>query len=152
MGKKALEIAGIENSEEKLKSNIKNGKALEKFEEMIIAHGGETEMLGTPQLHKPKFRKEIFAKEDGFIGKMDTLQLGQAVVQLGGGRIQKNDKIDYSTGIRFHKKIGDSVNKGEPLMEIFCSDSERLKMGSKKVKGIIQIRGDKTINYPLILA
>jgi len=44
------------------------------------------------------------------------------------------------------------VNKGEPLMEIFCSDSERLKMGSKKVKGLIQIRGDKTINYPLILA
>ena len=152
LGKKALEIAGIENLEEKLKSNIKNGKAIKKFEEMIIAHGGETEMLGTPQLHKPKFRKEIFAKEDGFIGKMDTLQLGQAVVQLGGGRIQKNDKIDYSTGIRFHKKIGDSVNKGEALMEIFCSDSERLKMGSKKVKGIIQIRGDKTINYPLILA
>ena len=152
LGQKALEIAGIENSEEKLKSNIKNGKAIKKFEEMIIAHGGGTEMLGTPQLHKPKFRKEIFAKEDGFIGEMDTLQLGQAVVQLGGGRIQKNDKIDYSTGIRFHKKIGDSVNKGEPLMEIFCSDSERLKMGSKKVKGTIQIRGDKTINYPLILA
>jgi pyrimidine-nucleoside phosphorylase len=119
---------------------------------MVFAHGGNLDGLNNPRLHKPKFRKEIFAKEDGFIGKMDTLQLGQAVVQLGGGRIQKNDKIDYSTGIRFHKKIGDSVNKGEPLMEIFCSDSERLKMGSKKVKGIIQIRGDKTINYPLILA
>jgi len=152
LGQKALEIAGIENSEEKLKSNIKNGKALEKFEEMIIAHGGEIKMLGTPQLHKPKFRKEIFAKEDGFIGKMDTLQLGQAVVQLGGGRIQKNDKIDYSTGILFHKKIGDSVNKGESLMEIFCSDSERLKMGSKKVKGTIHIRGYKPKIYPLILA
>jgi len=152
LGSKALEIAGIKNPLEKLKSNIENGRALEKLHEMVFAHGGNLDGLNNPRLHKPKFRKEIFAKEDGFIGKMDTLQLGQAVVQLGGGRIQKNDKIDYSTGIRFHKKIGDSVNKGEPLMEIFCSDSERLKMGSKKVKGIIQIRGDKTINYPLILA
>ena len=152
LGKSALEIAEIENPEEKLKSNIENGKAFDIFKEMVFAHGGNLDGLNNPRLHKPKFRKEIFAKEDGFIGKMDTLQLGQAVVQLGGGRIQKNDKIDYSTGIRFHKKIGDSVNKGEPLMEIFCSDSERLKMGSKKVKGTIQIRGDKTINYPLILA
>jgi len=152
LGSKALEIAGLKNPLEKLKSNIENGRALEKLHEMVFAHGGNLDGLNNPRLHKPKFRKEIFAKEDGFIGKMDTLQLGQAVVQLGGGRIQKNDKIDYSTGIRFHKKIGDSVNKGEPLMEIFCSDSERLKMGSKKVKGIIQIRGDKTINYPLILA
>ena len=152
LGQKALEIAGIENSKETLKSNIKNGRAFEKLHKMVFAHGGNLDGLNNPRFHKPKFRKEIFAKEDGFIGEMDTLQLGQAVVQLGGGRIQKNDKIDYSTGIRFHKKIGDSVNKGEPLMEIFCSDSERLKMGSKKVKGIIQIRGDKTINYPLILA
>ena len=152
LGQKALEIAGIENSKETLKSNIKNGRAFEKLHKMVFAHGGNLDGLNNPSLHKPKFRKEIFAKEDGFIGKMDTLQLGQAVVQLGGGRIQKNDKIDYSTGILFHKKIGDSVNKGESLMEIFCSDSERLKMGSKKVKGTIQIRGDKTIYYPLILA
>ena len=143
LGKKSLEIAGIENSEEKLKSNIKNGKAIKKFEEMIIAHGGETEMLGTPQLHKPKFRKEIFAKEDGFIGEMDTLQLGQAVVQLGGGRIYKNDKIDYSTGILFHKKIGEFIGKGEPLLEYFCSNSIKFKSGENLFKNIFTIQPNK---------
>ena len=116
---------------------------------MIIAHGGETEILGTPQLHKPKFRKEIFAKEDGFIGEMDTLQLGQAVVQLGGGRIQKNDKIDCSTGIRFHKKIGEFVEKGASLLEYFCSNPIKFESGENLLKNIFTIQTQKPNIPPL---
>jgi thymidine phosphorylase len=116
---------------------------------MIIAHGGETEMLGTPQLHKPKFRKEIFAKEDGFIGEIDTLQLGQAVVQLGGGRIHKNDKIDYSTGILFHKKIGEFIGKGEPILEYFCSNSIKFESGENLLKNIFTIQTQKPNIPPL---
>jgi len=143
LGQKALEIAGIENSKERLKSNIVNGKALEKFEEMIIAHGAEIEILGTSHLHQPKFRKEIFSEEDGFIGEMDTLKLGQAVVQLGGGRIKKNDKIDYSAGVLFHKKIGKFVKKGEPLLEYFCSNTVKFKLGKKILKNIFTIQKEK---------
>jgi pyrimidine-nucleoside phosphorylase len=149
LGQKALDIAGIENSKEKLKSNIKNGKALKKFKEMVIAHGGETEMFGTPQLHEPEFRKEIFAKEDGFIVEMDTLQLGQAVVQLGGGRIQKNDKIDYSTGILFHRKIGEFIEKGTPFLEYFCSDPVKFKSGGNLLKNIFTIQTQKPNIPPL---
>ena len=67
---------------------------------------------------------------------MDTLQLGQTVVQLGGGRIQKNDKIDFSTGIRFHKKIGEFVEKGAPLLEYFCSDPIKFELGENLLKNI----------------
>ena len=106
-------------------------------------------MLGTPQLHEPEFRKEIFAKEDGFIVEMDTLQLGQAVVQLGGGRIQKNDKIDYSTVILFHKKIGEYVDNGEPLLEYFCSDLVKFKSGENLLKNIFTIQAQKPNITPL---
>ena len=149
LGQKALDIAGIENSKEKLKSNIKNGKALKKFKEMVIAHGGGAEMFGTPQLHEPEFRKEIFAKEDGLIVEMDTLQLGQAVVQLGGGRIQKNDKIDYSTGILFHRKIGEFIEKGTPFLEYFCSDPVKFKSGGNLLKNIFTIQTQKPNIPPL---
>ena len=106
LGSKALEIAKIKNPLEKLKSNIKNGRAFEKLHEMVFAHGGNLDGLNNPYLHKPKFKKEILAQEEGFVTQMNTLHLGQAVVQMGGGRIQKGDEIDNSTGIRFHKKIG----------------------------------------------
>ena len=149
LGQKALEIAGIENSKETLKSNIQNGRAFEKLREMVFAHGGNLDRLNNPRLHKPKFRKEIFAKEDGFIGKMDTLQLGQAVVQLGGGRIHKNDKIDYSAGILFHKKIGEFIGKGEPLLEYFCSNSIKFKSGENLLKNIFTIQNQKPNIPPL---
>ena len=143
LGRSALEIAGIENPEEKLKSNIENGKALEKFNEMVDAHGGNLDGLNNPRLHKPKFKKEILAQEEGFVTQMNTLQLGQVVVQMGGGRIQKGDAIDNSTGIRFHKKIGAMVEKGEPILEYSCSNLSKFEKGGNLLKNIITIQSNK---------
>ena len=150
LGLKALEIADIKNPENKLKSNIENGKAFDVFKEMVSAHGGGTDKLECYDLHKPKYRKTIIAKENGCIGEIDTLRLGHAVVQLGGGRIKKNDKIDYSTGIRFHKKIGEFVEKGEPLLEYFCSNPIRFRLGENLFKNIFTIQKEKP-SIPLLI-
>ena len=117
---------------------------------MVSAHGGETDLLEGSHLNKPRYRKQILAKEDGFIGEIDTLRLGHAVVQLGGGRIKKNDKIDYSTGIRFHKKIGEFVEKGEPLLEYFCSNPIRFRLGEILFKNIFSIQKEKP-SIPLLI-
>ena len=144
LGSKALEIAGIKNPLKKLKSNIENGRALEKLHEMVFAHGGNLEGLNNPYLHKPKFKKEILAQEEGFVTQMNTLHLGQAVVQMGGGRIQKGDEIDNSTGIRFHKKIGVMVKKEEPILEYFCSNSSKFEKGGNLLKNIFTIQPNKS--------
>jgi len=143
LGSKALEIAGLKNPLEKLKSNIENGRALEKLHEMVFAHGGNLDGLNNPYLYKPKFKKEILAQEEGFVTQMNTLHLGQAVVQMGGGRIQKGDEIDNSTGIRFHKKIGAMVEKGEPILEYFCSNPSKFKKGGDLLKNIFTIQPNK---------
>ena len=143
LGSKALEIAGIKNPLKKLKSNIENGRALEKLHEMVFAHGGNLDGLNNPYLHKPKFKKEILAQEEGFVTQMNTLQLGRAVVQLGGGRIHKGDKIDNSTGIRFHKKIGVMVEKEEPILEYFCSNQSKFEKGGNLLKNIFTIQPNK---------
>jgi len=41
---------------------------------------------------------------DGYIPFIDTLSLGMAIVDLGGGRIQKVDVLDPTVGILFHIK------------------------------------------------
>ena len=51
----------------------------------------------------------------------------------GAGRRTKDDKIDYGAGITLHKKIGDSVKKGDILcilrtnLEDFNDAKERIK-------------------------
>ena len=150
LGKSALEIAGIENPEEKLKSNIENGKALEKFNEMVDAHGGVFESIADSSIHAPKYKKLIIAKDDGFITHLNTLELGKAVVQLGGGRLAIGDKLDYSTGIQIYKKIGQTVSKGETLAEVFCSNIGKLEIGYSMACNAYRIEKNISTSLQLI--
>ena len=150
LGKSALEIAGIENPEEKLKSNIENGKALEKFIEMVDAHGGAFESIADSSIHAPKYKKIIIAKDDGFITHLNTLEFGKAVVQLGGGRLAIGDKLDYSTGIQIYKKIGQTVLKGETLAEVFCSNIGKLEIGYSMACNAYRIEKNISTSLQLI--
>ena len=150
LGEEALNLAGVENSREELKTAISDGSALNKFRKMVDAHGGSLDSLDYPNLHKPKYSKKIYADSDGYITSMDTLSLGMAVVHLGGGRIQKMDSLDPSVGITFYKKTGDKVSKGEPLLEYFCSDKDKFKSGKLYFKEAIQIKSKRPEPIELI--
>ncbi len=143
LGSKALEIAGIENPKEKLKSKIENGSALEKFKEMVVAHGGAFESKADPSIHTPKYRRKIFAEKDGYISGFNTLELGKVVVQLGGGRVNKDDILDPTVGIIFHKKVGDSVNSGEVILEYFCSNSNKIEKADFLLNTIFTVQPNK---------
>jgi pyrimidine-nucleoside phosphorylase len=121
LGEKALKISGCNNPEKQLRTAISDGSAMDKFMHMISAHGGLPDSLIDSKTHQPKFSEKVHAEKDGYISFMDTLRLGMAVVHLGGGRLQKGDALDPSVGVVFHKKIGDAVSKGEPLLEYYCS-------------------------------
>ena len=108
LGTKALTIAGIRNPVDQLHSKINNGNALEIFIQMVEAHGGHTETLLNTNIHTPKYKQTINSESDGFISQINTLIVGNALVQLGGGRIVKEDIIDQSTGVLIFKKIGTS--------------------------------------------
>ena len=140
LGKEALKIAGIYNPEEQLRIAIADGSAIDKFRQMVKAHGGSLESLDNPETHKPLFLQEVCAETEGYISFMNTFELGKAVVHLGGGRLHKEDTLDPTVGIVFHKKLGDSVHEGEPLLEYFCSDKYKFKSGKLYFKEAIQIK------------
>jgi pyrimidine-nucleoside phosphorylase len=140
LGIEALKIAGIKNPIELLKSNIENGSAFEKFIEMVVAHGGSLKSLEDFEIHKPKYKMKIIAENDGFITQMNTLELGQAVVHLGVGRQLPGDQLDYSAGIQFNKKIGQTILKGETLAEVFCSNQKKIEIGYPLVGNAYYLR------------
>jgi thymidine phosphorylase len=53
---------------------------------------------------------------------MDCEALGQAVVILGGGRWQVEDRIDFSVGLEMRVRIGDEVTAGQPLVRVFATE------------------------------
>jgi len=150
LGEEALKLAGINNPEERLREAISDGSAMDKFRQMVKAHGGSLKSLDNSETHKPLFTQELRAETNGYISFMDTLNLGTAVVHLGGGRLQKNDVLDPTAGVEFHKKTGDFVNAGEPFLEYFCSDKDKFNRCKLYFNKAIKIQSQLTDSTELI--
>jgi thymidine phosphorylase len=150
LGIKALEILGLSNPSVRLKTAINDGSAMDKFRQMIEAHGGVLDSLNDPNTNKPKYREILYAKTEGYITGMDTLKIGKAIVLLGGGRITKHDVLDPTVGITFYRKLGEIVYAGEPLLEYYCSDKNKFENSQLYFKDTIQIKAELPLSNELI--
>ena len=61
------------------------------------------------------------APRSGYVSAIDTEALGQAIIDLGGGRRQVSDSIDHSVGLEMLVRIGDRVDAGDPVVRIFAN-------------------------------
>ena len=155
LGAKLLIQAGLSktNSEAFSLQNelISNGKAYEKFLEMVEYQGGNHhDIENYNQLHQPKFSYSVTAEESGYIQSMDTYKIGIATVELGCGRKKTTDAVDPTAGIEFYKKIGDKVKKSDTLLKFFNSDNNKLIPTEILLNDSIQI-GEKKVEHKLFL-
>lgn len=123
-----LEMAGVNDAEKKVEEVILNGKALDKFADMVKAQGGDERFIyNTSLFRKAEFALEVRAEKDGFISRMNAETIGIASAKLGAGREKKGDSIDFTAGIKLIKKTGDKVYAGEVIAEIYSSVESKLK-------------------------
>ncbi|MBC8215677.1 MAG: thymidine phosphorylase [Candidatus Marinimicrobia bacterium] len=154
LGAKLLIQSGIAKTKDEAidlqKHLITSGKAYEKFMEMVKAQGGSTHCFSNDRCHAPKYFVDVLAEKTGIIQSMDTYQIGLATVELGCGRKKTSDTVDPSSGIRFLKKIGDSVEIGEPIFRCFNSNKKKLDNGKAMLATIVNI-ADKQTTHKLFL-
>src|ERR1035437_3850286 len=95
---------------------IASGQAREKFREIVGLQGGDMRVVDAPRrLARARQTIDVPSPAGGYIAAIQCEQLGVAGVVLGGGREKKEDKIAPAVGLEFHKRIGDAVERGEPL-------------------------------------
>jgi len=146
------DAASYEDAEKKVWDVIRSGKALEVFGNMIEAQGGDKRVIDDPWtvMEKAPYRYEYKAYASGYIKEVDAYKVGMAVVDLGGGRVKKTDPIDHSVGIYVHGKIGEKVNAGDVLLEIYYRDEEKLKEALRRLEGTFTIVSEKVSKPPVI--
>src|SRR5438034_11653561 len=84
-------------------------------------------VIDEPQrLRQARFHADVPSSSGGYITGTNCEQFGIALAILGGGREKKEDKIDHGVGLEFHKRIGDRVEKAEPLATIHYNNDARL--------------------------
>ena len=134
-----------------VKNSISAGRAFNKFRELIIAQGGNINVIDNPNLFKKsEYVVEVKAEEDGFISKMNTSEIGKISGILGAGRITKDDIIDYSAGIELYKKTGDYVSVGETIAILHTCKKSIIEEAKNRYLASIEMSDAKPEIKPMV--
>jgi pyrimidine-nucleoside phosphorylase len=131
LGAQMLLLAGaaqdVTEAEAKLKEVVANGRALEKFREIISAQGGDARVADEPErLPQARIKVPLAASADGYVTDVDAMGVALAALRLGAGRARAEDKIDPAVGVSGLVKMGERVTTGAPLCVIHASDESAL--------------------------
>lgn len=149
LGQIMLGLANVEKTVKEVREHLFDGSALQKFEAMVVAQGGDLEDLYRSS--SAKYVVEVTADEVGYISELPAMEFGLFAMRLGAGRAVKTDVLDFETGIVFEKKVGEPVKIGEIVAKIYANEKisqelvtefkKNVKISNepKKVREIIEV-------------
>lgn len=142
LGSQMAYLGGIGDSLEEacaqLEENLANGKALEVFRTFIDAQGGDSSVVDQPDEILPQANvvEEVVADQSGVIFEIVADEIGVAAMMLGAGRETKESEIDLSAGLYLHKKVGDTIEKGEALATLYTNKEQVDEVKEKILENI----------------
>ena len=144
--------AGTPEAGAKLSDDIlRSGHAYKAWLKIIEAQGGDTTLFEDPAAHhKPTATCAITAAQDGYLASMDCKEVGWAVQRLGAGRAKPGDPVSAHAGIEMHAKLGDRLEKGQPLITLFAEDEALLDEPEQMLLEALQISSSPPQLQPLI--
>ncbi len=129
---------------------IASGKAWQKFRAMVQAQGGDVSMVDEPDLlPTAQIIETVPAPQSGYLAKVQTDQIGMAVVTLGGGREKKGDAIDHAVGLVMSCKVGDFIEAGQPLFTIHANAPDRYDSAKQQALDALTFSEEKVEPLPL---
>jgi pyrimidine-nucleoside phosphorylase/thymidine phosphorylase len=140
---------GRARAEEELRS----GRGLEKFVEVVEAQGGEPRIVDGGVLPRARSTRDVPSDRSGFVGAIDTERLGTAGMLLGAGRKRVEDEIDPAAGLVVHVKNGDRVENGQPFATLHYNDAAGLEAAEREVLRAYTVEDAPPASLPeLVLA
>ena len=151
----AAEVSGLVPADEALAAAeraLDSGDALERFRAMVQAQGGDPRVVDEPDdlLPRAPVAAPIEAPTDGWLSAVDAESLGAASVTLGAGRVRKGDPIDPSVGIVMRAKIGDRLERGQPVGFVYAANADDAAAALSTTQAALVITDDAVSVLPLV--
>ena len=106
----------VESAKKEVVDNLENGKALNKFLELVkYQHGNIDNLSIDAKIYNIK------ANKSGVLKNINALSIAKLSESLGAGRKNKDDKIDYNAGVVLRKNIGDEIKEGDVLASLYTN-------------------------------
>ena len=116
-------------------ARLADGSAMDAWRAMISAQGGD------PSAPLPVAREQhvVAAPSSGVLTRLDAMAVGLAAWRLGAGRERKEDPVQAGAGVVWHKRPGDPVSAGEPLLTLHTDTPERFERALAALEGGYEI-------------
>jgi len=115
--------ADLKSGRRMAEAAIASSAAFEKFRLLVRAQGGDVTYVDYPQkFPKAQFVEVVKADRSGYLSQVHARIIGEAAVTLGAGRAKKGDPVDHAVGFITHQKVGDFVERNQPLFTIYAND------------------------------
>ena len=152
-----LSLAGVTPSMEaaraKVRDALRSGAGLAKLREVIELQGGDPTVCDDPsRLPAAREKVDLRAESGGRVARIACRAVGHAAMLLGAGRETVDSRIDPAVGLMLHKKVGDPVEAGEPLLTLHVNDRQRLDESLGLLKGAIRVEREAAAPGPLVRA
>jgi thymidine phosphorylase len=120
---------------------LDSGQAAERFARMVALLEGPTDLLDRAAHYLPAAPciATVTARETGYVHNMNARALGNAVVQLGGGRARPQDRIDFRVGLGDVRSVGDRVEPGTTIATVHAADADALARAIAAVQAAMVI-------------
>jgi pyrimidine-nucleoside phosphorylase len=138
-------VAGVEADVEKV---LRSGAGLSKFEAMLAAQGGHLER-GLPEA---PVKTEIGADRDGHVEGIDALEIGLSGIELGAGRVRKEDRIDPAAGFVIEAPVGARVRRGEALVTVHARSHDLVERVTPRIRNAWRIVDHEVRRPPHVLS
>jgi len=133
LGRKAGSLA---QGREMAQAALASGKAWEKFRQLVACQGGDVGYLDQPErLPAAACVYEVKAQRSGWLARVNARVVGETAVEMGAGRGRKEDLIDHGVGILVRRKVGEWVEKGEPLFALHARSQDEAERAAARLTG-----------------
>ena len=149
-----LVATGIENdraaAERRCDDAIRSGRAAETFGKMVAALGGPSDLIENSSKHLPAAAVVRPIHADGYLTRIDTRGVGNAIIELGGGRHRVGEALDLSVGFSDFASIGTFLDAQTPMAIVHAASEDDAVLAEKLLLDACEVREDAPAVMPVI--
>lgn len=119
--------------EEMVASVLDRGDAFNRFIELIKAQGGDYKVVEQAKLFNPYKSVNFVADRDGYVGKINSLLLGELIRRLCV------ESHDSNIGAVLRVKIGDKIKKGDIIVSFYYKEQEDFEKYKEAIAGCVRV-------------
>ena len=149
-----LVVAGVENGREaaarRCEEALVSGRAAEHFARMVAALGGPADLLEKPEAYLPVAPVVRPLHAEGIVGAVDTRAVGNAIIELGGGRSVVGQALDLSVGYSEIARIGTELDSATPLALIHAASEADAEAAAESLLAAVTLGAAAPAEEPVI--